>query len=173
MKRDCSPMAPAAEWNRYECRQRERNCEAIHSVSRNRGKRREVSSWDDVFCDFTFHPAEMALAGSGPEMVVALRQQGNPAKGKVPRWRCDPTRSGFVLRWKNDGARRERLVLPGTVSGGCQGERNRRSFPCIARRPAARKIARCSMTKSRAELSFPSVGRPCIRRTPSLGWTEI
>jgi hypothetical protein len=31
----------------------------------------------------------------------------HPAKGKVPRWRCDPTPSGFVLeveeRWSEDG----------------------------------------------------------------------
>jgi hypothetical protein len=31
------------------------------------------------------------------ENVVALRRGGHPNPGKVPRFRCDPTPTGFVL----------------------------------------------------------------------------
>ena len=60
---------------------------------------------DDVFCDFTL--PKWRLQAQGRESVVALRREGHPAKGRVPRWRCDPTPSGFVLeveeRWNEDG----------------------------------------------------------------------
>ena len=59
----------------------------------------------DVFCDFTL--PRWRLQAQGLEPVVALRRQGHPAPGRVPRWRCDPTPSGFVLeveeRWTQDG----------------------------------------------------------------------
>jgi hypothetical protein len=36
-----------------------------------------------------------------------MRLQGHPGEGTVPRWRCDPTPSGFVLeveeRWSQNG----------------------------------------------------------------------
>jgi hypothetical protein len=59
---------------------------------------------DDVFCDFTLPRWRVQAQGVGP--VVALRRNGHPGPGEVPRWRCDPTPSGFVLeveeRWTQD-----------------------------------------------------------------------
>jgi hypothetical protein len=59
----------------------------------------------DVFCDFTM--PKWRLQAQGIEQVVALRKSGHPGVGKVPRWRCDATESGFVLefeeRWAQDG----------------------------------------------------------------------
>lgn len=58
----------------------------------------------DVFCDFT-SPLWRRQA-QGREAVAALRRQSHPAPGTVPRWRCDPTPSGFVMefeeRWTDD-----------------------------------------------------------------------
>lgn len=60
---------------------------------------------ESVFCDFT--PPLWRLQARGREPVVALRRQGHPGPGRVPRWRCDPTPTGFVLeveeRWEQDG----------------------------------------------------------------------
>lgn len=60
---------------------------------------------DNVFCDFTL--PLWRLQAQGRESVVALRRQGHPSPGRVPRWRCDPTPTGFVLeveeRWEQDG----------------------------------------------------------------------
>ncbi|HVP39024.1 MAG TPA: hypothetical protein VMS93_07555 [Candidatus Saccharimonadales bacterium] len=59
----------------------------------------------DVFCDFTM--PKWRLQGAGIAEVVALRRAGHPGPGKVPRWRCDATETGFVLefeeRWEQDG----------------------------------------------------------------------
>ena len=59
----------------------------------------------DVFCDFTL--PRWRLQAEGAEPTVALRLQGHPGPGTVPRWRCDPTPTGFVLeveeRWRQDG----------------------------------------------------------------------
>jgi len=59
----------------------------------------------DVFCDFTL--PRWRLQAQGLQSVVALRVQGHPGPGTMPRWRCDPTPSGFVLeveeRWRQDG----------------------------------------------------------------------
>jgi len=59
----------------------------------------------DVFCDFTL--PRWRLQAEGLDSVVALRRQGHPGPGTVPRWRCDPTPSGFVLeveeRWSQGG----------------------------------------------------------------------
>ncbi len=59
----------------------------------------------DVFCDFTL--PRWRLQAQGVNEVVALRLQGHPGPGKVPRWRCDPTPTGLVLeveeRWSQDG----------------------------------------------------------------------
>jgi hypothetical protein len=60
---------------------------------------------EDAFCDFTM--PRWRLQAQGHNEVVALRLQGHPGPGKVPRWRCDPTPTGFVLeveeRWTQDG----------------------------------------------------------------------
>ena len=49
----------------------------------------------DVFCDFTV--PQWRLQAQGLEETVALRKQGHPGPGRVPRWRCDPTATGFVI----------------------------------------------------------------------------
>jgi len=60
---------------------------------------------EDVFLDFTLPLWRLQAQGSG--QLIGIRLQGHPAVGKVPRWRCDPTPSGFVLeveeRWNQDG----------------------------------------------------------------------
>jgi hypothetical protein len=59
----------------------------------------------DVFCDFTLPRWRLQAEGVAP--VLALRRQGHPSPGKVARFRCDPTPTGFVLeveeQWENDG----------------------------------------------------------------------
>ena len=59
----------------------------------------------DVFCDFTM--PKWRLQARGIDGVLALRTAGHPGPGTVPRWRCDPTPTGFVLefeeRWDQDG----------------------------------------------------------------------
>ena len=54
----------------------------------------------DVFCDFTM--PTWRLQASGVADVVALRRAGHPGPGRVPRWRFDPTPSGFVLEFEED-----------------------------------------------------------------------
>ena len=60
---------------------------------------------DDVFCDFTFPLGRVQAQGVAD--VLALRRHGHPQPGSVPRWRVDPTPTGFVLefeeRWQHDG----------------------------------------------------------------------
>jgi len=53
---------------------------------------------DDVFCDFTL--PLWRLQAQNLEETVALRRQGHPLTGKVPRWRCDPTTTGFVIEFE-------------------------------------------------------------------------
>ena len=59
----------------------------------------------DVFCDFTM--PTWRLQSSGVADMVALRRAGHPGPGTVPRWRFDPTPTGFVLEldeaWDADG----------------------------------------------------------------------
>jgi len=59
----------------------------------------------DVFCDFTFPLGRVQAQGIAD--VLALRRHGHPLPGSVPRWRVDPTPTGFVLefeeRWQQDG----------------------------------------------------------------------
>ena len=61
----------------------------------------------DVFCDFTM--PTWRLQSSGIEDLVAMRKEGHPGTGRVPRWRFDPTPTGFVLEfdedWEWDGDR--------------------------------------------------------------------
>ncbi len=52
----------------------------------------------DIFCDFTL-PC-WRLQAQGVENTVALRKQGHPGPGRVPRWRCDPTPTGFVIEFE-------------------------------------------------------------------------
>ena len=54
----------------------------------------------DVFCDFTM--PTWRLQSSGIEDLVAMRKAGHPATGRVPRWRFDPTPTGFVLEVEED-----------------------------------------------------------------------
>jgi len=60
---------------------------------------------DDVFCDFSFPLGRVQAQGVAD--VLALRRHGHPQPGSVPRWRVDPTPTGFVLefeeRWQHDG----------------------------------------------------------------------
>jgi hypothetical protein len=59
----------------------------------------------DAFCDFTLPRWRIQAQGVGP--VLALRRQGHPSPGRVPRFRCDPTPTGFVLEveeeWEQAG----------------------------------------------------------------------
>lgn len=61
---------------------------------------------DDVFCDFTM--PRWRLQARGRESVVEMRRRGHPTPGKVPRFRIDPTPTGFVMEfeetWVEDGA---------------------------------------------------------------------
>lgn len=61
----------------------------------------------DVFCDFTM--PTWRLQASGIEEAVALRKSGHPGTSTVPRWRFDPTPTGFVLEieedWTDDAGR--------------------------------------------------------------------
>ena len=59
----------------------------------------------DAFCDFTLPRWRLQAQGVGA--VLALRRQGHPSAGRVPRFRCDPTPTGFVLEveeeWEQAG----------------------------------------------------------------------
>ena len=59
----------------------------------------------DVFCDFT--SPRWRQQAEGIEPVRAMRLRGHPDPGKVTRYRCDPTPTGFVLeleeQWKSSG----------------------------------------------------------------------
>jgi hypothetical protein len=52
----------------------------------------------DVFLDFTM--PTWRLQASGRNDCVALRRAGHPGSGTVPRWRFDPTPTGFVLEFE-------------------------------------------------------------------------
>ena len=60
---------------------------------------------DDAFVDFT--TPRWRVQAEGGDAVVAMRLQNHPGTGKVPRWRCDPTPTGFVLeleeQWQENG----------------------------------------------------------------------
>lgn len=59
----------------------------------------------DIFCDFT--SPLWRLQAEGVDATVRLRKAGHPGPGRVPRWRCDPTPTGFVLEfeewWEQNG----------------------------------------------------------------------
>ena len=48
-----------------------------------------------VFCDFT--SPRWREQCEGIDSLVALRRRGHPGPSRVPRFRCDPTPTGFVL----------------------------------------------------------------------------
>ncbi len=58
-----------------------------------------------VFVDFT--SPRWREQAQGLPGVVALRRRGHPDPGRVPRWRCDATPTGFVLEveeeWRSGG----------------------------------------------------------------------
>jgi len=54
----------------------------------------------DAFCDFT--APRWRLQAEGAAAVVALRKGGHPCPGKVPRFRCDLTPTGFVLELEEE-----------------------------------------------------------------------
>jgi hypothetical protein len=60
---------------------------------------------EDTFCDFTL--PRWRVQAEGRANAIALRLRGHPGPGRVPRFRCDPTPSGFVLEleeeWQADG----------------------------------------------------------------------
>ncbi|MBE2260477.1 MAG: hypothetical protein IAE88_16585 [Rhodobacteraceae bacterium] len=60
---------------------------------------------EDAFLDFTLPRWRMQAQGSA--QLIGARLAGHPTTGTVPRWRCDPTPTGFVLeveeRWTQDG----------------------------------------------------------------------
>ena len=75
----------------------------------------------DVFCDFTF--PRWRVQAEGLAATVALRKQGHPGPGRVPRWRCDATPTGFVIefeeRWEQDGKEwYSREMARADVNGG-------------------------------------------------------
>jgi hypothetical protein len=61
----------------------------------------------DVFCDLSL--PLWRLQSVGIEGLTALRKEGHPWPGRVPRWRFDPTPTGFVLEfdeeWEHEGER--------------------------------------------------------------------
>jgi hypothetical protein len=52
----------------------------------------------DAFLEFT--PPQWRLQAQGAGSIVAARNSSHPAKGTVPRWRYDPTPTGFVIEWE-------------------------------------------------------------------------
>jgi hypothetical protein len=60
---------------------------------------------ENRFCDFTMPTWRLQASGAGDS--VALRLAGHPGQGTVPRWRFDPTPTGFVLEveeaWDSGG----------------------------------------------------------------------
>ena len=59
----------------------------------------------DVFTDFTMPTWRLQAASAADS--VAMRLAGHPGQGAVPRWRFDPTPTGFVLEveeaWDSGG----------------------------------------------------------------------
>jgi hypothetical protein len=59
----------------------------------------------DVFLDLTMPTWRVQSVGA--EDLIAERKAGHPSAGRVPRWRADPTPTGFVFefeeRWDAEG----------------------------------------------------------------------
>jgi hypothetical protein len=59
----------------------------------------------DLFTDFTM--PHWRLQAEGVDAMVRLRKQGHPGPGSIPRWRADPTPTGFIIefeeRWQQGG----------------------------------------------------------------------
>jgi hypothetical protein len=58
----------------------------------------------DVFLDLTMPTWRVQTVGA--EDLIAVRKEGHPGPGTVPRWRADPTPGGFVFefdeRWNSE-----------------------------------------------------------------------
>ena len=52
----------------------------------------------DVFFDVSV--PQWRVQTQGVEESVGLRQQMHPFPGRVPRWRCDPTPTGFIIEFE-------------------------------------------------------------------------
>lgn len=69
------------------------------------GKVAEGLFTSDIFCDLTV--PKWRVQAQGFEDVVELRLKNHPGAGTVPRWRYDPTPTGFILeaeeRWTQNG----------------------------------------------------------------------
>jgi hypothetical protein len=59
----------------------------------------------DVFLDFTL--PRWRIQARGVARLIEIRREAGHSRGRVPRWRCDPTPTGFVLeseeRWHHAG----------------------------------------------------------------------
>ena len=58
----------------------------------------------DAFLDLTMPTWRIQAAGA--EVLIAVRKEGHSGPGRVPRWRADPTPTGFVFefeeRWHHE-----------------------------------------------------------------------
>ena len=75
----------------------------------------------DVFLDLTM--PTWRVQSIGTEDLVAVRKEGHPGPGRVPRWRADPTPAGFVFefeeRWDHEGQEwYSRELMRVEVTGG-------------------------------------------------------
>jgi hypothetical protein len=75
----------------------------------------------DVFLDLTM--PTWRVQSIGTEHLVAVRKEGHPGPGRVPRWRADPTPAGFVFefeeRWDHEGQEwYSRELMRVEVTGG-------------------------------------------------------
>jgi len=75
----------------------------------------------DVFLDLTMPTWRVQAAGA--EDLIAVRKEGHPEPGRVPRWRADPTPAGFVFefeeRWDHEGQEwYSRELMRVEVAGG-------------------------------------------------------
>jgi hypothetical protein len=80
---------------------------------------------EDVFVDFT--SPRWRVQARGVAEAVALRLRGHPSSGRVPRFRCDPTPTGFVLEVEEEWAERGeswycRELFRADVRGGAIAE---------------------------------------------------
>jgi hypothetical protein len=74
-----------------------------------------------VFCDVTTPRWREQVQGTGA--LVAMRLRGHPGPGRVPRWRCDATATGFVIELEEEWRERgedwySRELIRADVEGG-------------------------------------------------------
>jgi hypothetical protein len=76
----------------------------------------------DVFCDLSL--PQWRIQTEGVEAIVHLRRESHPDRGRVSRWRSDPTPDGFVFefeeRWTDASGENwyAREMLRATVTEG-------------------------------------------------------